>query len=147
MNAPNWHSSASQCTALAHRQWGLEGIALNLGHKKRRASGSPLLVVTNQRLDSNDVLCLQAFLTLSHSERYFLAFDKSLEAVTNDSAEVSEDIGARLLLDEAKAFRFVEPLNRSSSSRHNNFLFKQKFHALARQPNRSGYARSDAIDV
>lgn len=73
--------------------------------------------------DSDDVLCLGTFLALGDSELYALTFGQGLEAGAGDGAEVCKHIGAGLLLDETKAFGFVEPLDGTGSSRHIHILY------------------------
>ena len=70
-------------------------------------------------LNRYDVLCLRTFLALSKSELNFLTLSQRFVSVACDSAEMSEHIGARFLLDEAKPFGIIEPFN-SSSSRHSH---------------------------
>lgn len=80
---------------------------------KRRAVKARLRFITClfEALNGYDILCLRAFLTLGHSERDLLPFNQSFETGTADRAEVGEHIGTAGALDEAEAFRFVEPLD------------------------------------
>ena len=57
------------------------------------------------------VLCLRAFLTLSHIHRNFLAFVKSFSSGTVNCAEVNEYVLSTFLLNETKALLIIEPLN------------------------------------
>lgn len=72
--------------------------------------------------DSYDVLCLGTFLALGDSELDLLTFGQGLETRALDSAEMSKYVWAVFLLDETKAFGFVEPFNGTGSSRHNKIL-------------------------
>src|SRR5690606_16973600 len=74
------------------------------------------------RLQSDDVLRLGAFLALGDGELNALTFGQGLEARAGDGAEVCEHIRAGFLLDEAKAFCFVEPFNDASGGRHIHIL-------------------------
>ena len=74
-------------------------------------------------LNGYDVFSLWTFLTLSYSELNFLAFSQSFEAISSNVAEMSENVRAIFLLDEAEAFSFVEPFNGASRSRHRYILF------------------------
>jgi len=72
--------------------------------------------------DCDDVLCLRTFLTLGNSELNLLTFGQGLETRALNSAEVSKYVWTVFLLDETKAFGFVEPFNGTGSSRHNKIL-------------------------
>jgi len=92
-------------------------------HKKRaRPEGGALFCYRNNRLQSDDVLSLRTFLTLSHGELNLLAFGQGLEAGALDGAEMCEHIRTTFLLDETKTFSFVEPLNGAFYCRHNTIL-------------------------
>jgi hypothetical protein len=81
------------------------------------------LITQGLALDGYDIVSLGAFLTLAYRELYLLAFCEGFETVALNSAEVSKNVRAALLLNEAKTFRFVEPLNGAFNCvRHNNFL-------------------------
>ena len=77
-------------------------------------------VLDAEALQLNDAsVSLLPWLRRAISPLYdLLAFCQSLEAITSDSTEVSKNIGAAILSDEAVAFRFVKPLNRSGYCRH-----------------------------
>jgi hypothetical protein len=75
-------------------------------HDARRA----FLYVSNERLEGSDVFRFQAFFDLDNVKTDLLAFIQRLEAAGLNRAEVHENIRAALLLDEAEALTFVEPL-------------------------------------
>lgn len=66
--------------------------------------------------DGDDVLCLQAFLTLHHLELDFLPLGQTAPArpVGDDGAEVDKDVGTALALDEAEALLVIEPFDSAS---------------------------------
>jgi hypothetical protein len=77
--------------------------------------------------DCDDIFGLRAFLALCNREFDFLTFGERLEAVTGDIAVVCEYVGARFLLDKAKALGFVEPFYGTGSSfRHDFFPIQTK---------------------
>src|SRR5690606_24214025 len=82
------------------------------------------------RLQSDDVLRLGAFLALGDGELNALTFGQGLEARAGDGAEVCEHIRAGFLLDEAKAFCFVEPFNDASGGRHIHILIIKCWYGL-----------------
>jgi len=59
----------------------------------------------------NNVLCLRAFLTLDNIKLYTLAFIQVAVAFSYDGVVVDENVPASIALDEAVAFRAIEPLN------------------------------------
>ena len=61
-------------------------------------------------LNSNNVLCLRAFLAVSYGELNLLAFCQGLESAALNSAVVNEYVRAAFTSDEPKAFCFVEKL-------------------------------------
>ncbi len=86
--------------------------------KKRRKWQSHLRRLS--KLQSYYVSSLWAFLALLNFERYFLAFSQSFEAFRSDCTEVNEYVSTAVVLsNETKTFLFVEPLNDTSSLRHN----------------------------
>jgi len=71
-------------------------------------------------LDGDDVFGLWAFFTLGNNELNTLSFNQSFETITNDRAEVRENIRTGLLFNKAETFSFVKPLNSTCScTRHN----------------------------
>src|SRR5690606_3561327 len=88
------------------------------GHKKRRRQWRRLFVASDRRTasrppgvdsDDFDVLGLRALLPLADRELDALTFGQGLETGAGDGAEVSEDVGAGFLGNEAEALGFVEP--------------------------------------
>lgn len=79
-----------------------------------------------QRLDSDNILSLWAFLTLGDDELYALAFSQGFETGAGNSAVVSENIGAGLLFDKTKTFGFVEPFNGASSCIRHGYISCKK---------------------
>ena len=67
-------------------------------------------LVLNERLDSSDIFRFQAFFALDNVKTDLLAFIQRLESAGLNGAEVNKDVATALLLDEAEAFAFVEPL-------------------------------------
>jgi hypothetical protein len=67
------------------------------------------------RLDSYDVSCLRAFLTVDYFELYALTFSQRLVAFASDRSVVGEYIGATFALNKTEAFVFVKPLNSSGN--------------------------------
>ncbi len=62
-------------------------------------------------LQRGHVLCLRAFLTLSHIHSDLLAFVKSFSSRTVNCAKVNEYVLPTFLLNETKTFLVIEPLN------------------------------------
>jgi len=62
-------------------------------------------------LEGYDVLRLRAFLTLGDDELNSLSFIQIAVTFTNDRIEVHEDVSTSVTLNEAIAFRAIEPLN------------------------------------
>lgn len=91
--------------------------------KGQAPKGLPLEIQWVAILDSLDIFSLGAFFALGHNELYLLAFDQSFETVTNDGAEVGENIWTGLLLNKAKTFSFVKPLYRTCSRVRHNITF------------------------
>jgi hypothetical protein len=71
----------------------------------------PLRVMLRFSLQRIHILCLRAFLTLSHIHRNFLAFVKSFSSGTVNCAKVDEYVLATFLLNETETFLIIEPLN------------------------------------
>jgi len=77
------------------------------------------LQAESRKLNRYDILRLGAFLTLSKSELDLLALSQRFVPFACNSAEMGKHIGARFLLDKAKAFGIIKPFN-SSGSRHSH---------------------------
>ena len=73
--------------------------------------------------DSHHIFGLWAFLAVSDGEFYYLAVGEGFEPVTLDGAEVYEDVGAVLSLDETKSLGFVEPFDGTGDCRHRFYLY------------------------
>ena len=67
-------------------------------------------LVLNEQLDCSYVFSFQALFTLDNVEADLLALIQGLKAAGLNRAKVHENVRAALLLDEAEAFTFVEPL-------------------------------------
>ena len=67
-------------------------------------------LVLNERLDSSDIFRFQAFFALDNVKTDLLAFIQRLETAGLNRTEMHKYIRAALLLDEAEALAFVEPL-------------------------------------
>jgi len=62
-------------------------------------------------LELDDVLSLQAFLTLDYLKLNFLVFRQGFEAFSDDGRMMHEDIGAVFPGDKAIALGVIKPLN------------------------------------
>jgi hypothetical protein len=62
-------------------------------------------------LELDDVLSLQAFLTLDYLKLHFLVFRQGFEAFSDDGRMMHEDIGAVFTGDKAIALGVIKPLN------------------------------------
>src|SRR5438128_5344973 len=90
------------------------GIMAQYKARKRKRAGAELRTRCDcepRRSDLADVLRLQALRTLGDLEFDRIALGETAEALSLDRREVDEHIGTRLLRDEAKALRVVEPLH------------------------------------
>ena len=67
-------------------------------------------LVLNEQLDCSYVFSFQALFALDNVEADLLALIQGLKAAGLNRAKVHENVRAALLLDEAEAFTFVEPL-------------------------------------
>jgi len=67
-------------------------------------------------LKSNYRFCCKTFLALDNLEFHLLSFAQRTEAFALNSAVVNEDIPAAVALNEAVAFRIIEPFDGSSLS-------------------------------
>src|SRR2546427_9834441 len=74
-------------------------------------SPSPLDLRSGGRSDLADVLRLQALGTLRDLELHRVALGQAAEAFGLDRREVDKHVRTRLLRDEAKALRVIEPLH------------------------------------
>jgi len=88
--------------------------------KRKKAAEAAFFKRADCYLNSNNVLCLRAFLAVSYGELNLLAFCQGLESAALNSAVVNEYVRAAFTSDETKAFCFVEKLNSTGSSRHNH---------------------------
>jgi hypothetical protein len=77
------------------------------------------LQAESRLLNRYDILCLGTFWALSNSELDFLALSQRFVSIACNSAEMGKHVGARFLLDKAKAFGIIKPFN-SSGSRHSH---------------------------
>ena len=68
-------------------------------------------LVSGVTSDRHHVFGLGAFLAVGDGEFDFLAVGKGFEPITLDGAEMYEDVGAVLSLDETESFGFVEPFD------------------------------------
>jgi hypothetical protein len=62
-------------------------------------------------LELDDVLSLQAFLTLDYLKLHFLVFRQGFETLSHNGSVMYEDIGAIFPGDKAIALGVIEPLN------------------------------------
>ncbi len=67
------------------------------------------------QLDDGYFFCLRAFLALSNSKLYLLAFIKRFKAGAVDVTKVNKNVRATFLLNKAKTFFCVKPFNYTSS--------------------------------
>lgn len=83
-----------------------------------RGQPKPLVFISaaNGRkvLKGDNVFCLRAFFTLGHNKFNLLTFFQTFETSAGDGAVVDENVRTFLLLNKAKTFAIVEPLNSSS---------------------------------
>lgn len=61
-------------------------------------------------LECSYIFRFQALFALDNVETNLLAFIQRFESAGLNGAEVNKDVATALLLDEAEAFAFVEPL-------------------------------------